>query len=293
MPNLPLPAGDVPIDGGDLPVVDNADVLGAFPKFFARADTAPIRDGLVAGIAAMCLAYQSRASFAAAQSDVLRAEGNALVAFGAPVGIFKQEGEDDEDYRLRIIGVPSLVTPAAILAAAGAILAPFTTILPEYCESIQDRWYVIEGHQPVSGKWFHSYVWQSTQSRAPSYPDRLYEQDVSRNGGYARPQSNPGGARLFRDILGREFVLRAPDISRIDKTGAFALTRANYVANPIYSPRSYPGIFVGTGASFNNTTFFRRDATTAEAVYQSIVNVINKMKGHSIRFVLLADPKMS
>lgn len=291
MPNLPLPTGDVPIDGGDLPVVDETDVLNAFPKFFRRADTAAIRDGLVAGIAAMCLAYQSRASFAAAQSDVLRAEGAALVAFGAPIGIFKQKGEDDEDYRLRIIGIPELVTPAAILAAAGAILAPYTSVLPQYCESIHDRWFVNKAS--VNGSTWHSYMWRSTTSRAPSYLDRLYPQDASRNGGFFRPQSSPGGARVFRDHLGREFVLRVPDISRIDKTGAFLLARTTHTANPLVSPRTKAGWFVGRGASFNNTTFFRRDATTAEAVYQAIVNTVTKIKGHGIRWVLLADPKLS
>lgn len=291
MPNLPLPAGDVAIDGGDLPVSDQTDILNAFPKFFRRVDSAPVRDGLMAGIAAMLLLYQSRASFAAAQSDVLRAEGNALVTFGAAVDIFKQAGEDDEDYRLRIIGIPELVTPTAILAAATTILAPHTSVLPQYCESIQDRWYVNKAH--ANGSTWHSYIWRSTTSRAPTYLDRFYEQDASRNGGIFRPQSNPGGARVFRDHLGREFLLRVPDITNIDKTGTFPLTRGSYIASGIISPRSRPGWFVGRGASFNNTTFFRRDATTAGAVYQAVVNTVTRMKGHGIRWVLLADAKLA
>jgi hypothetical protein len=290
MPLLPLPSGDVAIDGGDLPVSSTDDVLDAFPSFFRRVKSAPVRDGLVAAITAMCLSYQSRASFAAAQSDVLRAEGAALDAFGKAVEIFRQPGEFDEPYRLRIIGLPDLVTPAAIIAATNAILAPYTPILAQYMESIQDRWFL--NHASTNGSTWHSYVWRTTQSRAPTYLERLYPQDASRNDGFVRQQSTPGGARVFRDMLGREFLLRVPDITRIDNIGAFVRRRTSYAANPLVSPPTAPGVFVGTGVSFNNTTFVRKSAMPAQAVYQAIANTIDKIKGHSIRWVLEIDPKL-
>ncbi len=42
--------------------------------------------------------------------------------------------------------VPTLVTPAAILAAANAILGAYTAVQAQYAESILDRWYVTRRH---------------------------------------------------------------------------------------------------------------------------------------------------
>ena len=72
MPSLPLPPGVSQL-GGALPFSSTDDVLAILPAFLKPSDPAPVRDAVVAAILAMAIAYQERAGYAAAQSDVLRA----------------------------------------------------------------------------------------------------------------------------------------------------------------------------------------------------------------------------
>ena len=223
MTALPAPIPAAGAGPGDIPpVITSADVLAVLPAFLKGDDAAPVRDAMVAALTAVLLAYQASGSFAAWMSDVLHAEGTFLDGLGADRGVLRQRSEQDPSYRARIIGIPQMVTPAAIMAGINALLAPFTSVQAQYFESVLDRHYMRTVANQGSG--FHSFLWKKSTTatiRAPNYPDRLYLADSAANGGAVRAQSDPGGARLFRDHVGRFLLLRIPDLSPVNNSGAF------------------------------------------------------------------------
>lgn len=295
MPSLPLPPGVTQL-GGALPFSSTDDVLAILPAFLKPTDSAPVRDAIVAAILAMALVYQERSGYAAAQSDVLRAVDTYLAGQGADRGVVQQTGESSTAYRARILSTPNLVTPTAILAAVNSLLAPVTTIKAQYCESVQDRWYVRKNGSSSGLSTFHSFVYKSTavRSRSPYYLDRLYEDDAAQNGGVFRAQSNPGGARVWNDTLGRFFLLRIPDITPIDSGGAFGFKTAETVY-PVGSKQPGLGMFAFKHASAGSAygAYARADATSSATIYSAIVNVVGRLHAASIRWAVLVDPKLT
>lgn len=360
---IPLPGTGY---GDTHPVISKADVLAVLPAFWKRDDTAPVRDGLVAALTAIMLAYQTDASYAAAMVDILRAQGTYLDGLGNDRGVPRALGELDPSYRVRLLALPSLVTPTAILAGVNAILAPYTAIKAQYSESVQDRWYVRSAQNIAQG--FHSFVWKAastTGQRSPYYLDRLYEDDSAQNGGYVRPQSSPGGARVFKDTIGRFLVLRVPDLSALDAIPVCAFRTTNdpvATATPVYwnpstpystlsigGPKYYlptqanqtgywytpssstaklsglveptwprvPGQVVldnqvtwicrgvlhpvGLGMFAYKTVsqgspsgaYIRSFSATAPSVYAAISNLVDRIRGASIRFAMFVDPKLT
>jgi hypothetical protein len=285
MPLLPLPTGGSSLTGGDTPVSGTDDVLAALPLFLRPNDSAPIRDAIVAALTAIFIGYQEASNYAAEQSDVLRATDTYLRGFAQELKTYAKPGEDDEALRARMLSVQGLVTPTAILAAVNALLAPFTTVQAQFAESIQDRWFVRSA--PATGDW-HSYVWKTTMSRSPTYPDRLYPDDAAINGGDVRPNSNPGGARVWSDNVGRNFLLRLPDLSPLD-----ALVAAACSGGPGPAPYTKSYFTVGIGTNASNATFVRNVSASALSVYQAITNTVERLRGSSIRWTLYVDPKLT
>src|SRR5579883_2421506 len=117
MPSLPAPTPLIPA-AGDLVVSDSSDVLAVLPSFVRASDSAPVRDAIAAGLAAILRRHQELAGYASAQSDLLRATGLYLQGLCEDRGVFAQPGERDEDLRARALTTPDLVTPEAILAVA-------------------------------------------------------------------------------------------------------------------------------------------------------------------------------
>ena len=266
-----------------LSVTSADDVRAVLPAFLHPNDPAPVRDAIVAALTEILLTYQARSGYAAAQSDILRAVGRGLAEACAERGVYKQPGESDDALRARALTVPSLVTPAAILAAANTVLAPYTKVLPQYSEAAQDRWFV-GGKAP---RVWRSFLFKkATTSLSPFYPDRLYPEDVAANGGYVRPQSSPGAARVYSDTIGRYFLLRVPDLSPLDVSLAATYAQAS---SGVAVPNR---MFVGRGKAPTNTTYLRRIGASAVGVYQSVVNAIDRIKGAGIRWCLLVDPKL-
>jgi hypothetical protein len=266
-----------------LPVTSEDDVHAVLPAFLRPDDPAPVRDAILAALTQILLTYQARSGYCAAQSDILHAIGRGLAEACAERGVYKQTGESDDALRARALTVPSLVTPAAILAAANTILAPYTSVLPQYSEPTHDRWFV-GGDAPRS---WHSFLFKkATTSLSPFYPERLYPEDSVANNGYVRPQSSPGAARVYSDTVGRYFLLRIPDLSPLDVS--LAATYAHASMGVAVGSR----MFLGAGSSSSNTTYFRKVGASAVGVYESVVNAINRIKGSSIRWMLLVDPKL-
>jgi hypothetical protein len=266
-----------------LPVTGDADVRAVLPAFLRPYDAAPVRDAIFAALTQILLTYQRRAAHAAAQSDILRAVGRGLTQACAERGIYRQAGELDHALRARALTVPNLVTPAAVLAAANTILAPYTPVLPQYSEAAQDRWFV----GADSSRVWRSFLFRhATTPRSPLYLDRLYPEDTAANGGSVRPQSSPGAARIYSDTVGRYFLLRVPDLSPLD--ASLAATYREASVGVAVGGR----MFVGRGTTPTSATFVRRIGATAVAVYQAVVNAVDRIKGSSIRWMLLVDPKL-
>lgn len=261
--------------------VTSADVLAVLPAFVRQSDTAPVRDALAAALACILVRYRALGGYAAQQCDITRATGIYLESLCNEHGVYKQDGETDDALRARALTTPNLVTPAAILAAANAILALYTSTQAQYAESVLDRWYVSDGTAP-----WHSFVGAQAQ-----YFARLYPADAAANGGLVRPSSELGGAWAFSDQVGRFFILRVPVLTGLTNAHAF-------VASDLVAPadaRSFVGD--GSNASGSETSgalgmFVYQDPSTALAVYQAIVNAVTRIKGQSVRWALLADPKL-
>lgn len=265
MPTLPLPAGPVLPAGSDLPVVSPDDVHAVLPAFVRQSDSAPVRDALFAALTAILLRYQELAGAAAAQCDIARATGPYLDGLCEDRGLFRQPGEKDDALRARALTAPDLVTPAAVLAAANAILARHTPIQAQLAESILDRWYLHDG----TAEW-HSFVGAN-----PQYHARLYPEDAALHEGFVRKNSKVGGAWAFGDRVGRMFVLRVPVLAGLGAAHGFV-----------------PQAFAFEGGRRGGWFLFQ-DPSSALAVYQAIANSIERIKAHSIRWLLYADPRLT
>ncbi len=301
MPTLPL-APPVSPAAGDLPTRSTRDVLAVLPAFVRASDSAAVRDALAAALLVILRRHQEISGYASAQSDLLRATGLYLEGLCEDHGVFRQAGEQQEALRARVLTTPDLVTPEAILAAANAILAPWTRGAAQYLESALDRLFISDG----TASW-HSFV-----GACPSYPDRLYADDAVANDGYARPQSNPGAAWVFADSVGRYFILRVPAIAPVDVALAYDGTRLAVVDPSVpelggAEPAAYPplgigdlppasggrGLFVGDGSSPENATFVFPPLADPLSVYQALATTIDRIKGHSIRWAMLVDERLT
>ena len=261
--------------------VATADVLSVLPAFVRKSDAAPVRDALAAALLAILTRCRQLSGYAAAQCDITRATGIYLESLCREHGVFKQPGESDDQLRARALTAPDLVTPEAILAAANTILSSFTAAGAQYAESALDRWFVHDG----SARW-HSFV-----GAQPQYLARLYPADAAANGGYARPSSEIGGAWAFADQNGRFFVLRVPVLTGLAEAHAFVSADAS-------SPADLAS-FVADGSNASGSEaagalgmFVYASPSTALSVYQAIVNAVSRIKGHGVRWLLIADARL-
>lgn len=230
MPTLPLPivanpgltpapgmATGVGVGAGDLSVASVDDVHAAWPRDIREAEDAPVRDDIEETVLAILRAHELAAEQAAAQNDILRAEGPFLDTEGEERGIYRQAGELDPSYRSRILAFRSAVAPSVICALANAILAPYTADFVSYSED-NDRWFV---HDLGETSLWESFVWdRDTRNVVPNYPDRLYSAIFNRG---------PRGAEVNPDALGRFFVLRVPDLT--GETNEYGIY--NQIANSV------------------------------------------------------------
>lgn len=279
MPTLPL-SGSTPLDGGALPVRVDADVLAIFPLEVRRSATAPVRDGLVAALKEILKEYQRRSRRSAALSDILRSTGSHLDGLASDHGVFRQPGETNEALRMRVLGIPDLVSPSAILAAVNAILVSHTSRRAKYFESELDQWFVEDG----TATW-QSFVYNGLTGATPYYPDRLFADDAIENGGYAIPGREVLGAWAVGDALGRHFILRIPPLESVDNDGAYAV---DALAD---------GMFVADGTDTSGaesdgtvTSFIFTDQSLSDELYAAIVSVVEMLKGQGIRWTAIVDP---
>ena len=287
MPTLPL---TLPIVlGAADPAVQSADdVLAVYPREYKTASH-PVLDAINAGHAAVHIEYQQASDQSALQTDILRATGANLEGLGQDRGCPKAAGESDDDYRARVLAWKGVVTPDAIMTTVNAILAPYTTVLAQYCESILDRWFVEDG----SAVW-GSFVGDSaTVTVGPQYLDRLYPDDAALNGGDFRPQSDPGEALIFTDDAGRCFFLRIPELNDANGPTAYACDgTGDPPPGPVF-PQPQAGMFVEDGSATDaGMAYVSPDFLLADESYQAVINAVNRIKGAGVRWILNVDPRL-
>jgi hypothetical protein len=264
-------------------VQTESDVLAVYPSEYKQRNDAPVRDSVIAAQTEMFLREQESDQYAADQANVARATKRYLDGLGEDRTIARSGSEDDETYRARILGIPELVTPLAILDAADAVLAPYTAIKCQYLESIQDRAYLRAVHvedstDGISGNG------STLLGASPYYVERLYPEDEAINGA-ARRQCSPGAAWLFADHVGRYFILRVPDISGIDEEHP-----ALYAAS---APEDAKGrLYLGNGGSFPSLDYLYNTDAEAISVYTALSSAVTAIVGHSVRWKMLSDGKL-
>lgn len=209
MPTLPIVPSPT-VDGGELVVHSDLDVLALLPVEVRRVLSAPVRDALAAALTAILLEYQVRSTQGAALGDILRATGSSLDGLAEDYDRYRQPGETDPQLRARILSLDAMVTPDALLDVVNAIIEPFDDIRAKYFESELDGWFVHDGATDYA---WDSFVFDDTAQASPRYPDRLYVGDAAENSGVALESREVLGAWAFADDLGRYFVLRLPDLS--------------------------------------------------------------------------------
>lgn len=282
MPGLPLPplTDGTPLDTGELTVDDRADVAAVWAPEIQQPTTAPVRDAIQDGQTAALLEYQRRRRYAAAQSDPLRASGAYADEIGSyEHGVHRQPGELDAAYRARYNAYPSVVDPLDVVAAANAVLAPYTATPCFYAESI-DGWFLNDGGAAWSSHVFDGLL--GGEHEVPNYPDRLYP-DATPGGLTSLPARRPPGC-MPADPGGRWFLLRAPDISALDSTvGAFYDDAGSSDGE---------GRFFADGTGSDFTCFYDFNST-ATGVYNALIGAVNAIVGQSIRWSLYVDPNLT
>lgn len=283
MPTLPI-QGSAALDGGALPVNTSSDVLAVFPVDVRRANQAMVRDALAAALREIHAEYQRRSRRCVALSDVLRSTGVHLDGLLRDHGVYRQPGELDTAFRARFLGVPSLVTPAAVMAAVNAVLAPYTTKRAVYFEPNVDRWFVCSGDAP-SG--FASFVFARGVHVNPRYPDRLFVDDSAINDGVSLGDRGAISAWVPADAIGRHFVVRIPNLGAPDSVGSYVSLGATST------------MFIGDGTDTDGAessgeviSFVYETRATARDIYAAIVSAVETIKGHGIRWSAIIDPAL-
>lgn len=129
-----------------LPFETRADVLAVMPGWM-RDDTVPnpVRDAIADGVLRSFASYCSDVAAYAASVDPAYASGSALDFALAQRDVQRALNEADAPYRARGLGDSALITPAAMLAAIQAIIAPFAPgKQPYYFELPDDEIYVFD-----------------------------------------------------------------------------------------------------------------------------------------------------
>ena len=297
MPLLPLPPWSVssgtPLDGGPLPVSSTADVAGEWAPEIQAPLQAPLRDAIQDGQAALLLKYQRKSRYAAAQSDPGRATDEYLDEALEERGVYRQTGESNSAARTRMFAGQAVVSMPAIIAAANAILAQYTSVSCRYAEQ-SDGWFA---SSPGSSWSCHAFSRADAANAAhtPNYPDRLYPGAVPAGFG-SLPLRRPPGLMPNIDQAGRWFLLRAPDISSLDNE----IATVSNVGNSSFDAAAAaaagrPGFFVGSGTNLadKNVTFvFSFAGQTADDVYTALISAVNALVGQGVRWSLIVDPNL-
>lgn len=261
---------------GPRPITSSADILAALPDGLLEPEMDPVRDALVEALYGLLDEWQYRSDYAAAQADITRALNQYLDAQAADRSASRAKGEEDEPLRSRALGQQAVVTETAIVAAVNAILSLYTTTECQLLDGALDGWFIHDGTDGNGGpaKW-HSFL-----GGGPHYPDRLFTDDAINNDGAFRPNSRVETARCFQDAVGRQLLLRVPDLG-------FNLRDAALVFDDTVVPEF--GFFVGDGTTVPAGAFLDASSEGPLALYRAIANLMDTVVGQSIRWDMTSD----
>lgn len=227
-------------------------------------------------------------SYAADQSNIARATGRYLDGLGEDRDVHRSGDEKDESYRQRVLAVPDVVTPLAIMKAVNAVLAPYTSIKSQYLESIQDRAYLRFSVPPMDSGDPDPGNCCAIINDTPNYPARLYPEDEAVNGA-ARVQCSPGGMWLFGDRIGRYFVLRVPDLSPLDDNVPAMYFENSFAPGDPVAAALPNRLFLRTTGSDPPKSFLYKNSKPALDVYGAVISAVQAIIGHSIRWKMISD----
>jgi len=252
--------------------------MALLDELLGTEDPAPIRDGLVDSLTSLLYELEFRGEYALAQADAARATEGYLTSMGGEDRMRPRAiGEQDEPYRSRLFSTPETVTERAIVTGVNALLASFTRTQCQLVDTVLDRWFI--GDDDPNRTW-HSFI-----DAPPEYPDRLYSGQEDSWGGVSRPNSDPGGARVFDNEVGRQFLLLLPDVTGLPAR-AFVITHRDDLAPGTVSEM---GFFVGNTTSADVASFPALNNMDAQALYHAIENFVNSVVGQSIRWSFIAE----
>lgn len=262
------------------------DARAQLPAWMKLGDAQPITEALLDALLAVALEAQHGGSYAAAQSHIARATGRYLAELAAERIVAAGDGESDEELRARVSQVQQTATLTALRAAVNAILVPHTSSRCQIIEPALDRWFV---RGAAEAEWYGGCVGAGI---SPPYVDRLYPSDASRNDGVSLESSEPKGARVFSDRIGRLIAVIVPDLLGMSEIQALAWGGPRPKEGSSGDPRiSGPASFAG--GTVAQVQFFARSAgAVADAVMGAIEDAVNGLLGQSMRWVLLSDPRI-
>jgi hypothetical protein len=258
-----------------LPVSSAEDVLAELPELHRRPAVAPVRDAFCDAFADGYIAYQDAAAIAAAECDPTRAVGDALVSLALERGVARYVGEDIEDLRARMFATPDVVSPQAIVDAVNKILAPQSDTECEFVELELDGLFIHDGTVTT---------WDSFIGATPRYPDRLYPDDATENGGLFIENNDPGGAIPSSGYY-RNFHLRLPVLDAADEDFAFVIDTADLIM-PIGDGTDV----AGSESDGSVATSVFADTLTTEELYAAVVAAVESIKGQGISWSAYVDP---
>lgn len=263
------------VPGAGAPGVRSSeDVISVLPSQLATDTVSPVRDAFLEALTSLLQEYQFRGDVARAQMDVSRATENYLSALSSDRDLVRALDEKDLNLRTRVLGAQVVVTPEAIAGAVNAMLAPFTTLECQLVDAMLDRWFLNNGDP---------YAWHSFIGGGPNYPDRYFEDDAINNDGIFRPNSAPGGARVWSDSYGRAYLLRLPDLGYLSLFGLYCFS------DPTQAQSESAHFYPGKGTTPNVAAFPNGSSVPPLAIYRAIVNTVNLMTGQSVRWSMIAD----
>jgi len=258
--------------GPRLVIATREDVLAQLPSDVLSEQEQPVLDAAADALLAIALAYQEYGGRCAANCDPDRAEDQSLRAVAADRGSEQADGEDQELFRNRMLGIQASVTFEAIRDAVNAILASWTDKTCRILESGMDGAFLLTAVTDATSDW-HSFV-----ARTASYPDRMYEDDAAVNGGVYFAGRGGTGLHLFFATTRRLFVILLPSLAQI--RGNFFYTAVSDVG---------AGTFLYLAATDPGVTFMGSDGGTAQAIYRAIANKVDSLVGQSISYSIIED----
>lgn len=242
-----------------LAYAEREDILALIPLELRSEESQPVLERLVDILVAISLEYQRDSDYCIAGCDPERAEKSQLDAIASDRGAARANGEEDEDFRSRTLGIRANASHGAIRDVVNAILALWTAKTCLIIESHLDRFCVRSNTTALD--------WHAFIGYQALYPDRLYDD------GTASTVTGRGGtgAHVYSGTALRMFTLLLPSLSLLQPAAVWPVSTVGY------------GLFVGYDA------YIQPPGANMTAIYRAIENAVRQIAGQSVSFTMIED----